>query len=56
MKKKHEKEKRRVIFFLHKLTESESSRHWIALCRDNIYYFDSYGKPAYEPQNGTLKI
>lgn len=44
-----------IYFFLHKLTESENSRHWIALCRDNIYYFDSYGKPADEPQKWNTK-
>ena len=38
-------------------TESETSGHWVALCRDNnnIYYFDSYGKPADEPQKWNTK-
>ena len=32
-------------------TDSESSGHWTCLVRndDNIYYFDSYGKPIDEP-------
>ena len=38
-------------------TESENSGHWVALCRNNedIYYFDSYGKPADEPQKWNTK-
>ena len=38
-------------------TESEHSGHWVALCRyeDNIFYFDSYGKPCDEPQKWNNK-
>ena len=38
-------------------TEAENSGHWVALCRDNdnIYYFDSYGKPADQPQEWNTK-